>query len=106
VGRVTGLHGVWPTAVRWYERFRKAIAAVLAIAAVPGVLGVLEAAGVHMSASVWATILGVATVIVGGGTVAAVPNTPSLDDTLRAAAVHGLLVKKVDGSPAVGGPVD
>ncbi|WP_372672962.1 hypothetical protein [Amycolatopsis kentuckyensis] len=89
---MTGQHGVWPTAVAWYQRFRKAVAAVLAIAAVPGVLGVLEAIGLHLSAGTWATILGVAGVVVGGGTVAAVPNALSDDDLTKAAAARGLSV--------------
>ena len=82
-------------AVAWYARFRKAVAVVLALAAVPGVLGLLEAVGVHMSAGLWATILGIGTVIVGGGTVAAVPNTPNFADALKAAEAHGLLVTPV-----------
>lgn len=88
-------HGPWPTTVAWYERFRKALAAILAIGAVPGVLGVLDLVGVHLSAGAWATILGIATVIVGGGTVAAVPNKLSLDDTLKALKPHGLYVTDV-----------
>ncbi|GAB3154316.1 hypothetical protein GCM10027258_57990 [Amycolatopsis stemonae] len=96
---MTGQHGAWPTAVAWYQRFRKALAGAVAIASVPGVLGVLELAGVHLSAGTWATVLGIATVIVGGGTVAAVPNTLSLDDVRKAAELHGLTVKPVAGIP-------
>lgn len=89
---MTAGHGAVPTAVRWYERFRKALATGLAVAAVPGVLGVLDLIGVHLSAGTWATILGVATVIIGGGATALVPNTLSQSDVQKAAAKVGLVV--------------
>lgn len=87
---MTAGHGPWPTAVAWYERFRKAVATVLAVAAVPGILGVLDLVGVHLSAGTWATIISIATVIVGGTTTALVPNTLSPADLTKAAAARGL----------------
>lgn len=87
---MTAGHAAWPTAVRWYERFRKALATVLAVAAVPGVLGVLDLVGVHLSAGTWATVISIATVIVGGTTTALVPNTLSPADLTKAAADRGL----------------
>jgi putative effector of murein hydrolase LrgA (UPF0299 family) len=91
---VTAGHGPWPTAVAWYERFRKALATVLAVAAVPGVLGVLDLIGVHISAGVWATVVSIATVIIGGSATALVPNTLSQSDVQKAAAKVGLVVQK------------
>ncbi|WP_086853594.1 hypothetical protein [Amycolatopsis kentuckyensis] len=88
------------TAVAWYQRFRKALAGAVAVAAVPGVLGVLNALpGVHIDAGLFATLTAVGAVLVGGGTVAAVPNTPSLDDALKAAGQHGLVVGSVNPAP-------
>lgn len=89
---MTAGHVAWPTAVRWYEKFRKAVATILAIAAVPGVLGVLDLIGVHISAGVWATVVSIATVIIGGGATALVPNTQSVADVQKAAAKVGLVV--------------
>ena len=80
-------------AVAWYQRFRKAIAGGVAIAAVPGLLGALNAIpGVHISAALFATITAIGAVLAGGGTVAAVPNVLSDYDLARAAARRGLRV--------------
>jgi len=84
------------TAVAWYQRFRKALAGAVAVAAVPGVLGLINAIpGVHLSAALFATLTAVGAVLAAGGTVARVPNTPSLDDALKAAGQHGLIVSPV-----------
>jgi hypothetical protein len=64
------------TAVAWYQRFRKAIAGAVAIAAVPGVLAALNAIpGVHIAAGLFATLTAIGALLAGGSTVAAVPNT-------------------------------
>ncbi|MBB1154012.1 hypothetical protein [Amycolatopsis dendrobii] len=61
----------------WAARFRKALAAVLTIAAVPGVLGLINLIpGVHLDAATFATIVTVVGALAGGGVVAAVPNKP------------------------------
>jgi hypothetical protein len=80
-------------AVAWYQRFRKAIAGVVAIAAVPGVLAAVNAIpGVHIAAGLFATLTAIGALLAGGGTVAAVPNTLSDYDLARAAARRGLRV--------------
>jgi hypothetical protein len=81
------------TAVAWYQRFRKAIAGVVAIAAVPGVLAAVNAIpGVHIAAGLFATLTAIGALLAGGSTVAAVPNTLSDYDLARAAARRGLRV--------------
>jgi len=88
------------TAVAWYQRFRKALAGAVAVAAVPGVLGLLNALpGIHIDAGLFATLTAIGAVLAGGGTVAAVPNVPSLDDALKAAGQHGLIVSPVADVP-------
>lgn len=82
--------------VAWYQRFRKALAGAVAVAAVPGVLGIINAIpGVDISAGLFATLTAIGAVLAGGGTVAAVPNTASVDDALRALKPHGLYVTDV-----------
>ena len=78
-------------AVAWYQRFRKALAGAVAIAAVPGVLGLVNALpGVHIGAGLFATLTAIGAVLAGGGTVAAVPNELSPADLTKAAAARGL----------------
>jgi hypothetical protein len=78
-------------AVAWYQRFRKAIAGAVAVAAVPGVLGLINAVpGVHISAALFATLTAIGAVLAAGGTVARVPNVLSPADLTKAAAARGL----------------
>ncbi|WP_326565063.1 hypothetical protein VSH64_24795 [Amycolatopsis rhabdoformis] len=96
----------WQKLAAWVRtapgRFRKAFALVGTIAAIPGVLGLLNLIpGVEISAGTFATVVAVAGALAGGGVVAAVPNKPSLDDALRALKPHGLYVSTADPAPAV-----
>jgi hypothetical protein len=78
-------------AVAWYQRFRKALAGAAAVAAVPGVLGLINAIpGVDISAGLFATLTAIGGVLAGGGTVAAVGNVLSAADLAKGAAARGL----------------
>jgi hypothetical protein len=77
--------------VAWYQRFRKALAGALAVAAVPGVLGIINAIpGVDISAGLFATLTAIGGILAAGGTVARVPNVLSPADLTKAAAARGL----------------
>lgn len=78
-------------AVAWYQRFRKALAGAVAVAAVPGVLGIINALpGVDISAGLFATLTTIGGILAAGGTVARVPNALSPADLTKAAAARGL----------------
>lgn len=86
-------------AVAWYQRFRKALAGAVAVAAVPGVLGLLNALpGIHIDAGLFATLTAIGGILAAGGTVASVSNKASLNDALRALKPHGLQVVRPDTS--------
>lgn len=62
----------------WVGRFRKALALVATIAAIPGVLGLINLIpGGHLDAATFAAIMAVVSAVAGGGVVAAVPNKPA-----------------------------